>query len=167
MTMIDTGTTGAKRQSWHADNPRELLKRLAEQHPKWSKEHLLKTLTNEVVDNHKYLTAIIEYWFANNYHSLIEQPAAPSRARAYDRSASIAAVKEAVETQIQHKAEIMLLQMEMPNGKLLRDCTGTECFKLSSKLGGWLLRISKKVKASQTVGSVLSEDQVRQLYNKS
>jgi hypothetical protein len=135
------------------------------EHPKWSKEHVLQSLTEQVIDDHKYLTTIIEYWFANNFHSLTERP--PSSYQARERSSAITKVKQNVETQIQLKAGVILLEMTMPNGKLLRDCTGAECSKLSSKIGGWLLRISKRVRPTQTVGSVLNEDQVRQLYAKS
>ena len=166
MTMVDTGTTGAKRQSWHAANPRDLLKQLVERHPNWNKERLLREFTDNVVDNRKYMDAIIEYWFANNYHSLVERPPQPSAHKAR-KERSVGALTMEIEAAVERKAEIKLLEMIMPNGKPLRDCTGGECIKLSSKIGGWLLRISKRVSKNQTVGEALNETQVRELYSKS
>ena len=165
MTMVDTGVTGAKRQSWHATNPRELLKRLIEENPKWDKERVLRTFSREVTDNRRYIDTIVEYWFANNYHSLIERPARTYRARQTREATE--QVKAAIKNEIEHKATVMLLELNMPNGKLLRDCTGAECSKLSSKIGGWLLRISKRIKPNQTVGSALTEQEVRDFYAKS
>ena len=166
MTHLDTGTTGAKRQSWKATNPRELLKRIMEDHPKWDKDRVLQTFLTEVSDNRRYFETIVEYWFANNFHSLVERPSSPHRFRQAVTTATVD-VRQKVEQQIEQKAEVMLLDMLMPNGKMLRDCTGAECSKLSTKIGGWLLRIAKRIKPTQTVGSALNEAQARELYAKS
>jgi len=44
--------------------------------------------------------------------------------------------------------------------------TGRECAAMAPSIGGWLTRISAKVPANKKVGHVLSEAEVRKLYNK-
>ena len=66
---------------------------------------------------------------------------------------------EAVFHERVREAAVKLLDLSMPNGKPLRDCTGSDC----KKFGGWLGKIAAKVGARQKVGSVLSEAQVRKL----
>lgn len=164
MTMMDTGVTGAKRQSWKEANPRELLKRLAEDNPSWSKERLFQAFVDQVMGNKGYLDTIVEYWFANNFHSLLERP---SNANERARSSRVEGIKANLAEHITRHAEMLLLEMQMPNGKPLRDCTGAECLKLSSAVGGWLLRVSKRIGSDQTVGSALTENEVREMFDKS
>jgi hypothetical protein len=141
-----------------------VLKRLLEDHPNWNQERLLRAFTEQIAENQKYLDAIIEYWFANNLHSLIERPATYTPRETSKASTEI---KNNIEKAIQYKVGVLLLEMVMPNGKLLRDCNGAECSKLSAKVGGWLMRISKQIKPNDIVGDKLTEQQVRQLYAKS
>jgi hypothetical protein len=49
----------------------------------------------------------------------------------------------------------------LPNGKLLRNCTGSDC----KRFGGWYQRLAAKVRPRKLVGNVLSEQDVRKLYN--
>lgn len=55
------------------------------------------------------------------------------------------------------KAQIMLLDLTMPNGKPMKDCTGAEM----SKFGNRYQRIAEKVGKAKLVGAVLNEEQVR------
>jgi hypothetical protein len=59
---------------------------------------------------------------------------------------------------IKTQAKIILLDLMMPNGKALRDCTGIDC----RKFGGWFGRIADKV-GRKKVGDVLSEKEIRNL----
>lgn len=157
--MLDTGHTGAKVQTWRRNSPRELLKRLMEEKPTDSKEAILEALQTELKDDVELLDAVIEYWFTNNYNSLVASldPIAPVR-----RNESVKRIADTIKSKIIEEAQILLLDTMMPNGKVLRYCTGQDC----SKMGGWLGRIAKKVKPRQNVGSALSEDQVRELFGK-
>lgn len=158
MTSLDTGTYGAKVQSWKRANPRDLLKRLIEEQPRADKETLFKAFRDQVRgdDGEDFLDSIIEYWFANNYHSLTERPSpAPSKA------AKRARVEEIKATIKARAAKMILLDMVLPNGKPLRDCTGREC----AKAGGWFTKIAGQVKSGDIVGKVMSETQVRKLYS--
>lgn len=158
MTQLDTGTYGAKVQSWRRANPRDLLKRLIDESPKAGKESLFKTFRDQLrgTDGEEFLDSVIEYWFANNYHSLTERTA-PDRAA---KRATVDEIKGKVKARIQQEAKIILLDMVLPNGKPLRDCTGKEC----AKAGGWLTKVAGKVKPNELVGAVLSEAQVRKLH---
>jgi response regulator RpfG family c-di-GMP phosphodiesterase len=83
-----------------------------------------------------------------------EQRTAQKRERA-------AQVRSRVAERVREEAERILLDLEMPNGKLLRDCTGRDC----KRFGGWYQRFAEKVGPRKPVGDVLSEQDVRKLYD--
>ena len=158
---VDTGTYGAKRQSSRKANPRDILLKLMEEHKSTSEKDLRRLFTDKVIEDHDQLDAIIEYWFANNYRSLvakkIETPETKATAVAA-RSARVAAVKAEIKVRA---ARMVLLDMVMPNGKALRDSTGKDC----ANAGGWLAKIAKAIKPTQIVGKALSEAQVRKFFS--
>jgi hypothetical protein len=163
---LNTGSLGATRQSWKANSPRDLLRRLIEKNPTTSEERLLTLFTDEVRENEGFLETLIEYWFTNNYRSLTRgtvEPAVQAKARE-ERQAKVAEIKHRVAKHIERKAQILLLDLTMPNGKKLRDCTGKECAELGRKTSAWLVSLSQKLKPAQTVGEVFTEDKVRSLY---
>lgn len=55
------------------------------------------------------------------------------------------------------KAQIVMLDLTMTNGKAMRDCTGAEM----AKFGNRYQRIAEKVGKAKLVGAVLNEDQVK------
>lgn len=59
-------------------------------------------------------------------------------------------------------AHVVLMNLPMPNGKLLRDCTGAEC----SRFGGWLAAIGKVIKPTQKVGANLSETDLQNIFGR-
>ncbi len=156
MTLIDTGTYGAKVQSWKRANPRDLLKRLIDDNPKAGKDTLFREFRDQLRgdDGEDFLDSVIEYWFANNYHSLIEKPKVPRAARQAQRREAVEKVKETIRAR--------LLDMRLPNGLTLAASTFGYC----AKLGGGLARIGAKGKPNQVVGKHLSETEVRKLYGK-
>lgn len=161
---MTTGTYGAKVQSWKKANPRDLLKRLMEENRSAEKPALLALLRDELLreDGLEYLESVIEYWFANNYHSLTDrQPTVPREVVKAERTKKVDAVKSVVTAKIRQVAEIMLLDMvTLPSGKALRDSTGKEC----AKAGGWLSALAKRVQPNQKIGAVLSEADVRKVF---
>jgi hypothetical protein len=160
MTYLDTGVQGAKRQSMHTTSPRSLLLKLIEENPSMDEKELLDQYTKAVRDNYTYLDPIVEYWFANNYHSLMRQRQTPETRE--EKTARAIAVENVKETIKQRATRMVLLDLVQPNGKALRDCTGKDC----TKFGGWLANIAKKVKPTEKVGDVLSESEVRKLMPK-
>jgi hypothetical protein len=168
-TDIDTGVRGAKRQSWKAANPRELLKRVIDDNPGADREGLLHLFRDQMWQEdeaEEYVDTIIEYWFANNYHSLVGPlPALPRSREARSRTVELAQeIKAKVKAKILERAAIVLSDMVLPNGKRLADCTGRECLSMSGALGGLIAKIADKVKPSQVVGQVLTEQQLQDMY---
>lgn len=168
MTELAIGTYGAKVQSWRRANPRDLLKRVIEENQGHDRTALLKAFREEVMaeDGEDYLDSIIEYWFANNYHSLTVQPKPPTSASPTATKRRTEAVKSKITERIHKEAQMILLDMMLPNGKALRDCTGKECLRLSGKIGAWLKAVAAQVKPNQKVGAALSEKDVREMYGR-
>src|SRR5262245_10718011 len=162
MTHMDLGVQGAKRQSWQ-ENPREILRRLLEKNPSWGRGQLLDEFKRLVENSPSHLEAIIEYWFSNNYYSLLERPDR-SDERRQRQASQTSQFRKALNEKIDDRVKVVLLDMQMPNGKPLRNCTGTECKALSGRMGAWLLRISKQMKPTDIVGDVLTETQIKKLY---
>jgi hypothetical protein len=154
--MLDKGSNGAKRQTWKNGNPRELLKRMIESSPRASQQTIQDKFEAAVEGDPDYLAPIIEYWFANNYRSLVHNRPEVVKVTREVRTAQVEAVKQTIIA----RAPIVLLDLAMPNGKSLRDCTGKDC----AKAGGWLAKLAEKVKPSQKVGDALSEKDVRALF---
>lgn len=164
MSMVQeaAGVQGAKRQSWRHANPRDLLINIVAKHKGADRDYLFEEFYRAAVDNVDIIGSIIEYWFANNYHSLTKQIASDN---AKTRSAArVGKMQEELKENIKQTAAIMLLDLMMPNGKTLRDCTGKECQSLSKKTGSWLAKIAQKIPATKKVGECLSEIQVKRLY---
>jgi hypothetical protein len=179
MSRIDTGIYGAKVQSWRAANPRDLLKRLIAGKQSLSMRDALTAFCDEIErpENEEYRHSVFEYWFSNNYRSLIDPTPQSAKAAAAKAAAVKAATAKAeeeskhaargiVQARIEQEAKTILLDIILPNGKALRDCTGRECAKLGGKVGAWLGRIAAKVKPGDVVGDVLDEAEVRKMYGR-
>ena len=71
----NSSTTGAFRQSWKRANPRSVLMRVLAANPDWDKiQAQAETwilMTKGVKGSLSYLQAVFEYWFDNNYDSLV------------------------------------------------------------------------------------------------
>jgi hypothetical protein len=116
------------------------------------------------------------YWLDNNYRSLLADYPEPGKESEFtareerrqaaqaEREKTTAELTQKVERVIEQKAQIILLDWILPNGKALRDCTGRECKQMSSKMGTWLGKIAERVKPTELVGKVLQESDVRKLF---
>lgn len=168
-TKSDAGVYGAKVQSWRKANPRELLKELVDENPTLGRSALLAAFAREVTkpDADDYLETIIEYWFANNYHSLLCGDDGTREKKAPSRKERLEATKESLIAGIERRAKILLLDMVLPNGKPVRDCTGGDCRTLGAAVGGWLGAVADRVGPEQVVGEVLTEQQLADLYERS
>ncbi len=177
-TGPERGSYGAKRQSWGNVNPRDLLKRIV---AKTSSEReaydaFMEALGDEIgMPITGILKPIVEYWFANNYRSMAI-PATPAQTAAQKKRAAAAAQKAAeleakkkkaaAEKADKYKAQakdafakFALLQMVMPNGKTLAECTGKETIQF----GGKFIAVGKGVKLNEKVGK-LSEAAAWKLF---
>ena len=151
------GVTGAKRATWRSVNPRELLRRIIDGKPKADEAKWRESFWKEIEDDKDYLQAIVEYWLDNNLRSLSD-PKLARRTHGLQKQA-ISSVKATVAQRIR----TTLLELKMPNGKTLGNCTGMEC----AKFGGWLTEVGNVVPASTKVADHLSEDEVRKLWHES
>lgn len=74
---------------------------------------------------------------------------------------------EQLEKKVEERANVKLLEMQMPNGKELGDCTGYEITRMSKTYGPFLQRLAKRVKPRQYVKNAISEEQAKTLYETS
>lgn len=167
MEELNVGTIGAKRQSWKTHNPRDLLKEVMEAHHGADRIAIYKLFRERLREDseaEEYIETMIEYWFANNYYSLVGPPprTPPNTTRSVAQSAD--KIRAAVKKKIKEGAKIALLEMMMPNGKPLKDCTGHECRELSGRVGDWLAEVARRVKARQLVADALTEADLQAIY---
>jgi hypothetical protein len=160
--QIDTGVTGAKRQSWRRANPRDVLKRLLDKESEISEDEARNECWEIMNKDRSQMRSVYDYWFDNNYRSLVKPVDAGVVRR---RRAAVQAVAQEVGKQIEQKIEervkIVLLDMMLPSGKTLRHSSREELLEL----GGWAARVAGKLKPDQTVEQAgISEDQLHELY---
>src|SRR5258708_4744016 len=134
MSLLEVGRTGASKQSWRKHNPRALLHKMMDEakDPHDGKvlfkdflAAVLPAAVRNAFENEEdelRLVAIIEYWFTNNHDSMVNlypRPGDKKRqaAEKKERAEAIIKVREAVREHIQEKAETLLLEWTMPNGK--------------------------------------------------
>jgi hypothetical protein len=167
-SQLSTGIRGATRQSWN-HSPRELLREILDAHPGSDRKGIFRLFRDrlDADDGQEYIETIVEYWFANNYYSLIGNKPAP-QAKRREVAAQVEQATEViagrVRAKIKEQAKIMLLKMKLPNGKPLSECTGSECVQMGSRIGGWLAEIGRRVKPNQKVGEVMTEADLRAIY---
>jgi soluble cytochrome b562 len=137
-------------------NPRDLVVDVVKADPGApSKEQFdkFRALLQDAGDD--YQRAVDWYFFVNMRDYLVN-----TRTRQMDpvqRAEAKAEQRDRIES---IKAQIVLLDLTMPNGKTMRDCTGAEM----AKFGNRFQKIAERVGKTKTVGSVLSEDQVKTIF---
>src|SRR5262245_1617744 len=159
-TEVTPGEQGALRQSWREHNPRDMLKSMMDAYPNETQTQILRRFSEAVSEDQNYLAVVIEYWFANNYRSLV-RGSNPKGARAKPAPeivAAKAATVEKIKERIKQEA-IKLLDLVMSNGKPARENT----FAFAAKEGGFWTKVSQMGKPKQRIGDVLSEDQIRKV----
>jgi len=142
-----TGKTGAKKQTW-LKNPRELLAKIVRENPHISDDDLFEIFYDKIKSFPSMIETCIQYWFVNNLRSL--------RTRTFERKKIDPKLAEEVEEQI----IINLLDVVLPNGKKLRDSTGLEC----KRAGSWYTRIGERIGDGNIVKDVLTNDDLRKIY---
>ncbi len=160
---INTGFTGAKRQSFNENNPRPILKKLMEDNPSAEIDDLVPMFQSEIGEDE--LQVIVAYWVNNNYHSLLNQMTRQEdievkKATASAKQRGIAAGIKGVTVLAERKA-ILILNDILPNGKKLGDSTFGEL----SDIGGVLSKISKLGGPEQRVRDVLSNNDLKLLQS--
>lgn len=160
---------GAKLQSYHKENPRDVLLRLHRDHPASSAGALTKLFFKEIEDDPDrdgYINTIVEYWARNTLTSITSQNGKTRGVQHVVRNAKSSTVADAV-AQAKQRVVQRLLTLVMPNGKLLGECTGAECLRMGSEqtlLGKRLIKIGHKVGTRQRVENALDEDDLKAIW---
>lgn len=167
MTDMNLGTSSAKRATWREEDTRPLLQRIINTHPRADDKELFKFFWKEVEDDKDHLRSIALYWFelamlALRRNNAEQRKDAEQQRQAAQKAAQQATqkAKTALKERLNNEARILLLEMLMPNGKVLGQCTGAEC----RTFGGWFAALARKVPAKKTVAAVMTEDDIRRLW---
>ena len=163
MTYTDTtatATTAQKRATWRKSNPRELLARIIDENRGASEQSWRDAFWDEVDGNRSLLQVIVQYYLDHNIRSIVSPPVKPPARSKWDRETATKNVKQKLVKRLHEEAQLMFLDLIMPNGKALKECTGQDC----RQFGGWATKLAKLVPANKQVGQVLKEGQVRKLW---
>lgn len=153
---LELHSTGASFVAAKEDNnPRDIVLDAIQMVPGGTRKEIFqrfRTLLGEVGD--EYQRAVDWYFFVNMHDYMTTNRSRPNlvaqRAKAIER-------QDGVVENI--KAQIVLLDLTMTNGKLLGDCTGAEV----ATLGNRFQKLADRVGKAKTVRSVLNEDQVKEI----
>ena len=133
----------------------EVLVSLIEADPTADAKKLFARWSVIIRDDDDLLTAALQHSFTNAFAALeaprrhASRPFAPLVTRA-ERAASVATTSKVV-------TQIMLMNLTLPSGKLLREATFKEC----TEAGGWWVKVGKQGKPNQIVGRTISEVDLR------
>jgi hypothetical protein len=134
-------------------SPMELLVSIVDGDPTADKERLFRKWLEAVREDDEYEMAVFRYAFANLENALGRERRRPPIVR-HPLQTGRAHVQAAAEKMV---VSVILMNLTLPGGKLLRDATFKEC----AQAGGWFSRVSKRGKPNQVVGKILTEDQLR------
>lgn len=156
MLHLETSRTGASFiQTSSASNPREIVTRLYEKYPTASREMLFAEFQRLLAQDEAGQRAVALYFFVNMSRNRNRPPAEVG-----SREQREAAQQRAVNQLKEHIVRVVLLDLPLPDGKLLRHATFAEC----AAVGGWFAKIAKQGKPRQIVGKVLTEKQLRAIH---
>lgn len=136
------------------DNPRDIVVNLLKQYPSLDRTSLFSKFREELKGYDDYQRKVDWYFFVNMHDYLT---GSRKGATLSDRISNREEAQRRAATIKQKVVEVILLDLMLPNGKSLRDCTFADC----AKAGGFFAKIANKGKPRQVVGDVLSEEQLR------
>lgn len=141
-------------------NPMQLLRSMRQADRTAGKDHMFAQWFDAVRQDDEYLIPTLLHAFTNMWEALEKDEARLPQGRPTKRqvAARKAHITKAVKTTV---AQIILLNLEMPNGKRMRYCTGPEMEKFGRHFHKIAMRVGDK-----RVGEVLSEQEVRKLMSK-
>jgi hypothetical protein len=164
MTDLPPGKIGAKRQSWMEFNPRSVLRAIMKQSPNASEKEIHDAVKVALFEDTRYLEAIFESWFANNYRSF-EVITGDNTVAVLKRQMRKAQHDRLMAHIGKRHAEFthgILMDMQLSCGKLLREAHGSDLDKETGFLG----EVRKHVKSNQIVGRALTEQQLSNLWSR-
>lgn len=150
MELHSTGASFIAEKTDH--NPRDLVIEVVNAMPEGSRKDRFEQFWTSLDDaGEGYRRAVAWYFFVNMHDYLTtsrnqRDPVQHAQSRVQQRE-----IVESI------KAQIVMLDLTMTNGKAMRDCTGAEM----AKFGNRFQKIAERVGKTKTVGQVLSEDDVK------
>jgi hypothetical protein len=154
---LHTGKYGATRQSWSRDAIRVVFQEIKRSNSKASHKILVQLLAERMREDDDALKAAADYIVTACEVAQIGYAERERKTTTPEQRAEVA--EQIANTAEAIKNQILVLNLEMPNGKRLRNCTGREM----AQFGSAYQRIAKRVGPTKTVGTVLDEAGVRKL----
>lgn len=152
---VKTGAAAVARTA--AKNPMLVLASLMSSHPASDIGWLFRKWSEQVQKDEELLEAALRHTFQNMLHSL-DRPTVDRRRIDLQQTRSANIQREA--RQIADRVvNVVLMNLTLPSGKVLRDATFKEC----ARAGGFFLRVAKKGKPQQIVGKTLTEADLQAL----
>jgi hypothetical protein len=105
-------------------------------------------------DYEDFRDAVIDEWMRIKYSTALGA-ALPTTALSRDKKSQKIHETDKVHT-LKIKIVGKLLDVIMPNGKKLANCTGADCIRF----GGWLINVGEVVGVTKVVGEILSEKEL-------
>ena len=153
MTDIQTNIPGIKgqtRSTWRdTTHLRGMLLKLMTRNPDTTREELEAMYLAKAEKTPALIDEALRRAFDNDL-SGIQRPLAKHRIVS----------KQEITAAAERLSNVVLLDLIMPNGKALRDCTGREC----RQAGGWLTKIADRVGDRGVVGATLDEQQIAVIF---
>lgn len=140
-------------------NPTQVIARLERENPRRSRDEIERLFIAEIEDDVDYRTPALKYYFWHAWNGLHPEKRPPPASNPKQRANMQAQAKTFLETM---KRNVIISELLMQNGKKVADCTGTEM----AKFGGFYAKIGQIVKGRK-VGAVLTEEQLRKLWQES
>ncbi len=137
------------------NNPRDLVAKIIEKMESAERSEQFEAFRTMLAKRSDEYQRAVDWYFFVNMHDYMTT----NRNRRRDpieRAEALAEKHDRVKSIV---AQIVLLDLTMPNGMALRDCTFAEC----AKFGGFFAKIAKKGKPKQIVGKVMTEEQLQAL----
>lgn len=172
------GKTGAMRQTVRSAHPRALLADIIEKNPAASERTIFEECWELFKSREEFeepgdpslFKTIFEYWFANNYRSIVLSAPETRSLRRSEVTQKIGTLTtdyaDRIEQAIEHKAKVTLLRLLMPNGKKLADCTGSDCESMAAEVGQFLSALAATLSPQEKVGSKFTEASLQDLYSR-
>ena len=153
----------------------DTYQRVLKNDPDGSRKDHFKAFLAEVSSDPKLIEALAEDYFERMYarwkiqrigksHSIVGTPATERRAeqsRAQRQNVKNM-VSETVGRITNRINRIVLMEMTMPNGKRLRDCTGAEL----TRFGGFYSEVARHLKPSQVVDKHMNESDLQAIWSR-
>lgn len=137
------------------NNPRDIVLEAIKALPEGTRTERFEKFRSDLAELPDAYHRAVEFYFFVNMHDYFTT----NRSRGRDPLERSSHHIQQVELVESIKAQIVILNLTMPNGKSMRDCTGAEM----AKFGNRYQRIAESVGKGKLVGDVLSEEDVRKI----